>query len=169
MQTTDKADIFKLIEDHYREHRTHLVNLFARRVGGARHRAEDIVQEGYTRALSYWKSYDPTKPINDWLYQIMNNASRDERTAEAGHGMVSKSVQEERVVKPSAIPSIMYERIVKLIDEKPEPFRTVIYMSLISQHTPKEVAQVVNSNANNVRQQVYQFRQEIRDKYRWSI
>lgn len=172
MQTATKEATFKLIEQNYREQRDHFIRLFARRVGGAKFRADDIVQEGYSRALRSWEAYDHSKPMNTWIYQIMNNAMRDERKEEQLHGMVTKAdsgYAERQKLDAPAIPKIIYDRVVALIKEKKEPLQTVLYQSLVIQCSPKEVARLVDSNANNVRQQVFQFRQEIRDKYRWSI
>lgn len=168
MQTSQQAEVFKLIEDHYREHYRSLIIRFSK-ILGAKFRAEDVVQEGYTKALEYWKSYDKTKPLNEWLITIMNNAMRDEKTAERMHGAVSRKEELVTVTKPVAIPTIIYERVVALINSKEEPARTVLRLALVEQHRPREVSDITSLTTNHVAQLVFLFRKEIRDKYRWSI
>jgi len=77
--TRDEA--YKVIEDYYRKNFKRLVNI-SRGRAGSYHNAEDVVQEAFTRALKYHKSYNPAMTAFDaWFSRILDNSLRSNSLA----------------------------------------------------------------------------------------
>ena len=71
------------IEKFYIDNRRRLVNTMARRCRGDRAMAEDVVQEAFTRALSFINSYDEEcGSFNSWFNTILYNTLFDMRRRE---------------------------------------------------------------------------------------
>src|SRR3546814_14161868 len=58
----DKEEAYKIIEYHYRNNFKNLISRYSRQFQ-SHSRAEDIVQEAYTRALQYWNRYSARKRV----------------------------------------------------------------------------------------------------------
>ena len=66
-------DMYKQIEQFFKENYSVLVKRLNRRAGGIEN-AEDILQESFVRALKYHKSFRPERQeIGAWFNTIMNN------------------------------------------------------------------------------------------------
>lgn len=163
----EQIEIYKVIEDHYRSNFTQLVRRFSRFLN-SKARAEDIVQEAYTRALTYWKSLSPDISVNAWLRTILNNCIKDNFKTEMLHGMANYS-ETETISKPNAIPAIMLKQVVERIKAKPENIGRILSLFLLEQYRPIEIAQVVTEKVSNIRQIVSRFRKEIRKEFKWKI
>lgn len=171
-----QAEAYFIIEQHYRANFDNLVKKYNRFLHSIA-RAEDIVQEAYSRALKYWDASPSSKKLETYQTDfpslfgtILNNCMKDNQRTEAQHGAVSESaVEDEQVTKPSAIPAIIYEEVVQLIGGKSEGTSKVLHLFFVKQLNAKEVAQVMDMSPNAVRQEAWRFRREIRDLFRWSI
>ena len=83
-----KKQVYKLIEDYYRENFDSLVIRTINKAGGKAN-AEDIVQEAFTRALTYYTSYVPDiYEFGAWFSRILDNTSKDFHRVEKNKGMV---------------------------------------------------------------------------------
>lgn len=165
---TKRAFVYKEIEKYYRDNFDNLVTRYTRYV---RHyaRAEDIVQEAFLRALSYWERF-PANPsdYNRWFATLLNNCMKDNRKQEAMHGAVIRH-ETELTTKPAAIPAIIFKNVCALIETKDDPLRTLLGLALIKQEDTGDIARQVGISKNAVRLHVFRFRQEIKEKYRWKI
>jgi RNA polymerase sigma factor (sigma-70 family) len=167
-----QSEAYSFIEQHYRKNFRNLVAKYNRFLHSIA-RSEDVVQEAYTRALKYWST--APSPLEDstfgqWFTAILNNCMKDNQRTEAQHGAVAESLEDEdTITKPSAIPAILFDQVVKKIEEHSEETRKLLHLFFISQYNAKEVAQVMDMSPNAVRQTAWRFRGMIRDHFRWSI
>jgi RNA polymerase sigma-70 factor (ECF subfamily) len=66
------AEAGALTEAFERERRGLLAHAY--RMLGSHHEAEDVVQEGYLRALRGWAGFGGRSSVRTWLYRIVTNA-----------------------------------------------------------------------------------------------
>lgn len=164
----EKAEVFALLEKHYRENSKALHGRVYRYVK-SQHRAEDVVQEAYCRAFQYWNTLRSEIELNGWFSGILNNCVKDNHKEENMHGMLNYSEIQEQAVKPTAIPRILQDEVVARINKEPEHTATILRMALIDQYRPKEISQVVKESPGAIRQIVYRFREVIRKEFKWTI
>jgi RNA polymerase sigma factor (sigma-70 family) len=90
----------KIIERHYRANFSRLTKLMARRLGGDKHLAEEAVQEAYTRALKYFKTFDPeVKEFDIWFNTILNNATSQLKAVELHRGVMKDNEDLEHIAE----------------------------------------------------------------------
>lgn len=165
-----QSDIYKRIENHFRENRERLV-AFCNKFLNSHDRAEDVVQEAYTRALTYWESV-PDEPAEfvPWFQTILNNCIREDWKKEKARGMsITDEEAEEIPVKSSALPTVILKAVEDRIDAKGESAARILRLHFIEGYTAKEISEMVDDTANAIRVMVHRFRQEIKKDYRWVI
>lgn len=161
---------YSRIEAHYRANFSRLTK-FVYRFAGSFHNAEDIVQEAYTRALTFQHSA-PTEDdsFGAWFNTILHNCIRDRWRIENLQGMSNGTEEvEEQAIEPAVIPQIIYSQVVDRINKKPPALANILRLALVEQYTPMEIAQQVDATSNAVRQLVHNFRQEVRAEFRWVL
>lgn len=163
-----QQEMYRLIETHYREHFDRLTKVYTRYLG-SKERAEDVIQEAYTRALAYHDSYDGSRDFNKWFNSIIASALRDNKRATAMHGMVDISEAEDLPIKPAAIPAIILDRVMQAINAKPEQEANVLKLALVNQYRPSEISKLIELSTGAIRMIVYRFRQQIKDEYKWAL
>ena len=84
-----KEEAYKMIEDHYKNNFKRLVNKTVGKTGN-RYNAEDAVQEAYTRALAYYKTFNPESGVFEkWFENILNNSVRNLNSEARSKGIVN--------------------------------------------------------------------------------
>lgn len=156
------------LDKFYRENNSRLVKTYTRFIQN-QDRAEDIIQEAYVRALTYWDAYDQEKPFDKWFNSIISSCLRDNKRIETMHGMVDIKEAMDVPIKPAAIPAVILDKVMQRIDKLPETEASVLRLTLIQHYRPSEIANLVKISANAIRQIVFKFREEIRKDYRFTI
>lgn len=161
----DKKEIvYSLIDKHYRANFETLVKKLGRYSQPAV--AEDIVQESYLRALTYWEAFPDDGETDKWMNAVINNCARDFHRTEILQGMADPEMGEEQFVNASAIPSIMKQEVLDLIVKKEEKICDILYLALIYQWKPSEIVKAGKADtAAMVRQTVHRFRKELKDVF----
>ena len=67
----------------YDRYQRKLISYFARMLWNDRGRAQDLLQELFTRIARQPGSYDPARPFRTWLYSVANNMCKNEYRHEA--------------------------------------------------------------------------------------
>lgn len=68
----------KQLETFFRENRKRHLKSISKIIYNDYDTVEDIVQESYLRAITYWHTYDPEKSsVNTWFNSILYNTLRD--------------------------------------------------------------------------------------------
>ena len=180
----DRKDFYALVESHYKEHFDSAVNKLSNYLGN-RVTAEDVVQDAYTNALTYYKTFNPfeekeavnqyTKEFYDkqvrWAFNkgfrtVTNNAIRANFKKEIAHGMVDDSVliretAEEGMLRPF-FERIVLNRLLEKIAAQPDRIKKILSMYLVDGYSAQEVELVVPESAVNIRKIAQRFRDDIK-------
>lgn len=165
-----RDNIYFRIESHYRDNYDRMVG-FCNKFLKSEERAEDVVQEAYTRALTYWESVpDVEDEMAPWMQTILNNCIRENWKGEKAHGMsLSDEEAEEIPIRSSAVPAVILSQVEKRISEQEEGLAKILRLHFIDGYTSKEIAEMVPDTANAIRVAVHRFRDMIRREFRWTI
>lgn len=164
----NKEETYRRINLHYREEKNKLVSFYNKFFHNM-DRTEDVVQEAYTRALTYWEGVPEGDEFYPWFQTILSNCVRDNWKTELGQGMSWSAEAEEVPVKAAAIPTIIFKQVEQRIEAEPENVAKILHLFFLQQYNAKEVSEMVPETANAIRVIVHRFRNKIREEFRWVI
>lgn len=159
-----KEEVYKNIENHYREHFTEQVKKL-RGVAGGLANAEDIVQEAYARACQYWNSYNSDKSFNAWFNRILVNCLTDYKRYERAASIGEETAGENDVFPSGALSAVTLKEVKALVNGQPDNVRDILNLYLFKQYTGKEISEVVEEKHGNVRFIIHQFRKKLRERF----
>ena len=161
-----KEEVFNLIEAYYKENYNKLLNKVRGRAGGHPN-AEDVVQEAFTRALTYYKSYNPAvKPLDSWFGRILENTLRSHNKDRRAQGMVHDLNEHDLVTfSPSPYLLTFISEIKRDVDNLSEEKREIVDLNFFQGFTPLDISHIVEANPGAIRTTLSRFREEIREKY----
>jgi RNA polymerase sigma-70 factor, ECF subfamily len=152
---------------------------FAYRLCGNAAEADDLVQEAFMRALKNLHRFDPNRPFQAWLYQILRNIFLDsvkradhqrtvplERTASEEH-----RPWEDVIAAPdaTALDRLMRQEDERIVQEAllslPLNFRTAVALCDIEGLSYEEIAGVMNCPVGTIRSRIFQGRALMRQAY----
>lgn len=118
-------------------------------------RAEELVQETYMRVWQYLVQGKTVENMRAFLYRVANNLIIDESRKKKEESL--ELVMEK---SPGYEPSydghkniekqIMYKEIVEGMKDLPSDYKDILIMRYIEDLDPKEIAEILETNANNV-------------------
>lgn len=153
----NRKEVYKLIEDHYREHYEGLIKQYRARTQST-HMAEDIVQEGYANACQYWETYEPGN-FDGWIKIIIYNASKGIVNEERARGMIMKNRPAPEPVMDGPVEARDELRSIdEKINDKPGVVQRLLRLALIEQWTQEEVAAELGVTQPYIAQTVKEFR-----------
>lgn len=129
--------------------------------------AEDIVQEAFCRALTYFDSLD-NRGVHAWFSVILENAFNHHMNDQRRSGCVDHDELDEGhlVGEMSEWADDMMKRIEAEINEvKDVNHRMVLFLYFVRGYKPREILDVVPLKAGNVRIIIHRFGEEIKEKY----
>jgi RNA polymerase sigma factor (sigma-70 family) len=165
-----QAQAYKTIENHFRQNFERLVPRYQRFLN-SKERAEDVLQEAYCRACTYWSDApsDETE-FTKWFHTILGNAMKDNHRDEIRKGATSNAdASDDEGYEGAAIPAIIYRQVRQRIEAKPEAHSRILSLALLQQYRPAEIEQLTKETQGNIRQIVSRFRREIREEFGWRI
>lgn len=157
---TNRIEVYGLIGQHYRTNFNNFVAKLQHTLGG-KHNAEDTVQEAYTRALKYWKSFDLAEAsLDQWISGILGNCIKDFRRDSALNGLV----QEDLAAMPEPprfdiTDLIMANELKSTINFLPSIMRFVLWLYLIDGYTSREISDLTDFSPEAVRKTVSRFKE----------
>lgn len=155
-----KHEVYKLIENHYRENVFSLVKRL-RSSTGSIHNAEDVVQESYARACTYWDSYNESLSFDAWISGIRNNCFRDLQKDNLLKGMVKDDLT--AISDPphhDATDGVLIREVRDKISKQSKKIGYILKLYLLDEYTGKEVSELTGMTPEAVRKIVSRFRQE---------
>ena len=158
-----KEEVYKIISDYYKVNFKKLVNKTVGKTG-SRHNAEDAVQEAFTRALTYWESFNPNGSFDMWFDKILGNSVRNLNSEARSKGMTHPDTISPPPINPAYLKRFLKE-IKEEIDKRPEDRRKILSLAFFDEYTPLEISHITNKTVNAIRIIMFRFREDIRLKY----
>ena len=131
-----------IIEQHYRDNYRRMFKRLVFRAG-TEWDAEDIVQEAYSRALKYFKSYDG-KHLDQWMSTIVNNCLREHKNNEKGFATTTYEEDEQEGIPCAYVPNRIVDEVYRLIDTKSEMQQEVLRMSIRDGFNARDISRITN-------------------------
>lgn len=154
------------VEAHYRENYSRLVKKMAWRVPNrSLALAEEVVQESYSRALKYFRTFNPEiKDFEVWFGMIMNNSLKVCKKEEGNGGAVEVSEDLVDQYIPTREEREHYTDIVDRIKDKSKTDREILTMFFLLGFKSREIAEYVTKSHTNIRQIILRFRNSLKDE-----
>jgi len=157
-----------MIEEFYTENFDRLVIQLSRRAGSIQN-AEDIVQEAFTRALTYKDAYNPNlNQFSTWFNGILRRCLYDFKRVELKQGM---AILEEEPLVEETVDLDGYEQkfaaeIEKHIEQKANvAHKNVLYLYFIRGYPRRDIVKITDESIKNIEIITYRFKQEMRERY----
>jgi len=118
-------------------------------------RAEELVQETYLRVWQYLLQGKTVDNIRAFLYRVANNLVIDEsrkKKEESLEVLMEKSPGYEPYHDghKTMEKKMLYNEVVENMDNLPPDYKDILTMRYVKDLDPKEIAGILNTNANNV-------------------
>lgn len=133
---------------------------------GDRMAAEDVMQDGFVTLFSKLGSFSGSGSFEGWARKIFVNTAlmslrksdvlKETEDVEAARSIAGESV--------SAIQSLGYKELIKMIGALPPGFRTVFNMYVIEGFSHKEIAETLGISENTSRSQLQRARMLLQEK-----
>jgi len=154
----------KLIENYYKEKYDDLVRMYSSRAGPDD--VEDVVQEGFYRALKYIHTFNPTYiTVERWMSGILNNCLKDmlreKRDGAAMHDTDHDPTTEDRC--PSDVE--LEEKILTEIGKKVGAARQILWLYFKMGYKNSDIHQIVGGSYTHVDNSTNDFKRDMRAKY----
>jgi len=149
------------LEDFYRVNFHNLVKKISRRAGSPQN-AEDVVQEAFTRCLTYKDTFHNGAVFSTWFNRVMNNSLKDLQRAERMLGMTIEYKEDDaEPIEMSQTAVHEVRRVQELLALRTGLDHKILVMYLVLGYKPREIVQAHPSLCNQyVRTLVMNFRGE---------
>lgn len=156
----------EVLERYYRDERENLL----RRLNfgaGTPENAEDVLQEAFVRALTYWDTFDPeNKELGAWFSTILKNSLRDFKRDEWLFGMGEEF--DEELYDPQEMPITedeLVRQIYDMVEEKADSQKEVLLLFFEKHYGLKDIHNITGQSYHTVHSIVRRFKKEVQDKY----
>ena len=125
------------------------------------------MQEAFTRALKYHRSFNPAITSFDaWFSRILNNSLRNHTQDRRAQGMVYDTRTDALSTHtPNAFLQRFLTEIRTDIEALDERKQEVMNLSFFMGYTTTDISRIVNMSVGAVRTMIHRFREELRLKY----
>lgn len=152
----------KLTEFYKSNYNTFVVN-YSRRAGTVED-AEDIVQEAFTRALTYLERYNDNEPFSNWMSRVVYNTFCSWKSDKDSMG-ISNQFNEEYFdpIEGNQQRKQLVANVMGLMKDYPEHHQQIINYYYCCNYTFVEVANLVGVSRLTVNNVLKKFKKEVKD------
>jgi RNA polymerase sigma-70 factor (ECF subfamily) len=131
--------------------------------------AEDVVQEGFIKVFVSIKSYRGEGSLGSWIKRIMINTALTHIKKNLNFKLMSDELTEVEEKVETASEEVEYqpvspEVLIRLIQEMPEGYRTVLNLYVFEEFSHKEIAGILSISENTSKTQLFKARQFLRNR-----
>lgn len=169
LHTSDEAVIKKVLHGDSRAEKQLYDRYAAKMLGVCRmyikdmHYAEDVMIQGFTRALDNLGRFRFEGSFEGWLRRIMVREAIDflrQRTQ-----LYFEDISEVEVAPVITDNQDMDAELLQLlIDKLPEGYRTVLVMFAVEGYSHKEIAEMLNISENTSKSQLFKARKQLQEQ-----
>lgn len=152
------------IEEHYVANRQRLVKRMSFRAGSPEN-GEDVIQEAYTRALKYWRSFNGDN-FDNWFSTILNNTLREFKNTEKGYATAEFHEDEVEGSPCTIYPSRIMAQIYEMIDGRSEVQREVLMLFFYQEYSAMDISHITPYTYSQIHQIIQRFRNELKELYK---
>lgn len=134
-------------------------------------RAEELKQEAFMRVWQYLMQGKVVENIRAFLYRVANNLVIDEsrkKKEESLDVLMEKSPAYEPFYEghKSIEKKIMFNDVVENMDNLPSDYKEILSLRYLQDLDPKEIAEILETNANNVSVKINRAVKALKLKYK---
>lgn len=154
-----------ILEKQFRAtHKAH-TKLMTRILNGDAATAEEVVQETYLRALTYFPSFDPKRgPFIKWFNMILFNTLRDiQREYQNRPKELIEGVSFADILTHEELPMNVEQKILEVENEK---HQRILYLFYVLGYNSREISQIeAETSQTNVTTVVARFRDKLKEEH----
>jgi RNA polymerase sigma-70 factor (ECF subfamily) len=144
----------------YDRYQRKLMSYFCRMLWNDRERAQDFVQELFTKLAQRPASYDPSRPFSTWLYSVANNMCKNEYRREgtrkaAVPELKSASDRVEAIHGDGVDRELFRNRLDQELDKLEPDHKTTFVMRYHEDMAIKEIAAVFGISEGTVKSRIF--------------
>lgn len=150
----------EIVETYYRENYSNLIKIARRRVGNySLVLAEEAVQEAFTRALKYFKTYNKKDLFDNWFKRILYNTINHLKTQEKNGGVTYIEIHDEYMENSNISFS---KEIIDLLSQVGERDLSILNNYFFYGLKTREISELLNVSHDVVRDRIRTFRERLR-------
>lgn len=159
-------DLREGLEAYYVQNRSRLVAFIERKVGGDRGLAEDILHDGFVRALRSAPELEDAERLVSWLYRILRNAISDSYRRE---GATKRKLDRLALTAPGAEMPLEDDAVLCACLEdllptlKPE-YADILRAMELGEAGTDEMASRLGITVNNLKVRRHRARRQLRER-----
>lgn len=162
MMLVQKGDD-KAFAELYDRYSVPLLNFFHRMLWKDREKAEDFMQELFTKLLQKPELYNPAKTFKTWIYSSANNMCKNEYRRHELHNGLSANVEEAvREAHEANLPMLdsidsatFNELLYKELDLLKEDQKATFLLRYRDELSIKEISEIMNISEGTVRSRLF--------------
>ncbi len=153
----------KAFEEIYDRYAGRLITYFCRMLHNDRTKAEDFVQDMFTKLVHQPKLYNPDRPFKTWVYSVANNMCKNEYRRLAVRKNTNHSLDNgiEFSVSPGTEAEQQYDNdvfgsaLLKALNELDEKQREAFVMRYDQEMSIKEIAAVYECSEGTIKSRLF--------------
>lgn len=155
----------------YERYSTRLLNYFYRMLWKDREKAEDFMQELFTKIIHKPHQYNPERPFKTWVYSVANNMCKNEYrraeirkptsyTLDEGIQVSDNGVDVSRKIDAGTFNERLMEELELLDEKKKETF----ILRYVQDLPIKEIAEMLDCSEGTVKSRLFYTVKHLSDK-----
>lgn len=139
-----------------------MVNYFYKMLWQDRDKAEDFMQELFTKIYHKPDQFNPEKSFKTWIYTIANNMCKNEyRKQEIRKGTTNNLNENIMVASNDSSPdqlhdaSVFNQKLKEELEQMSENHRTTFILRFKHDLSLKEIAEITNTNEGTIKSRIF--------------
>jgi RNA polymerase sigma factor (sigma-70 family) len=139
-----------------------MINYFYKMLWQDREKAQDFMQELFTKIYHKPELFNPEKSFKTWIYTIANNMCKNEyRKHEIRKGTVNNLNENIKVATTDAAPderhdkTVFNDRLKEELEKLSETHRTTFILRFKHDLSLKEIAEITKTNEGTIKSRIF--------------
>ncbi|HRE74594.1 MAG TPA: sigma-70 family RNA polymerase sigma factor [Flavobacteriales bacterium] len=161
----------RAFEELYSRYAKPMVNFFCRMLWKDREKAQDFMQDLFTKIVHKPESYDASRPFKTWIYSVANNMCKNEyRKQEVRKNTVNMGHENFAVADTSAdssraIDHGKFQEMLQVeLDKLEEIQRTTFVLRFKMDMSIKEIAEITEASEGTVKSRLFYTLKKLSEK-----
>lgn len=156
----------------HQEYRSRILQYLEKMVG--KDYAEDLCQEVFFKVDQSLKNFKEKSSISTWIYRIATNVAYDKlRTSSFKQKTNEHSINEKQITQCSSEPNSeqkiikdeMNDCIQSYVQDLPEDYRAVIFLSEFEELKNREIAEILGITIENVKIRLHRGKASLKERF----